>query len=85
MRTGRQALSYITNQKIRNKLAESIVFMSALRHHNIKPLLIVLHHKIFKFNARHLETRSVLKEVKLIDYLCVFNIEELRLKVISYL
>ena len=83
--TGREALSYIINHKIRNKLAESLVFMSALRHHKIKPLLVVLHHKIFRSNSRQLELRSVLKDVKGVDYRSVFNIEELRLKVISYL
>jgi hypothetical protein len=83
---GREALSYIANDKIRDELAKSVVFVSAVQLHKVKPLLVVLQHKIFRFNSRQLELRSgILKGDKAIDFRNVFNIEELRRKIVSYI
>lgn len=86
LHAGREALSYIANEKIRDELAKSVVFVSAVQLHKIKPLLVVLQHKIFRFNSRQLELRSgLLKGDKAIDFRNVFNIEELRRKIVSYI
>jgi hypothetical protein len=86
LHAGREALSYIANDKIRDELGKSVVFVSAVQLHKIKPLLVVLQHKIFRFNLRHLEMRgSILKGDKVIDFRNVFSIEELRMKIISYI
>ena len=82
---GREALGYIANEKIRDQLAHSGTYLNATRLYELKAFLVVLHHKTCQFNSGHLELCNVLKVDKTVDYRSVFNIEELRMKIMSYL
>lgn len=82
---GRDALSYIINDNIREELAQSAIYKDAARLYEIKPFLVVLHHRAFDYKAHHLELQNILKTNKIIDYRRVFNVEELRMHICSYL
>jgi hypothetical protein len=82
---GREALSYIVNENIRDDLANSGSYLNATRLYELKSFLVVLHHKTCQFNTGHLELCNVLKVEKTVDYRSVFNVEELRMNIMSYL
>lgn len=73
------------NDDIRESLAHCGIFLNATRLYELKAFLIVLHHKTCQFNVDHLEICNVLQVDKTVDYRRVFNIEELRLNILSYL
>ena len=75
----------ITNEDIRLKLAATVSYRESVRQHDVKPFLIVLHQKNVKLNSTHMALQTVLTENKVIDYQKVFGIDELRLRICSYL
>ena len=60
-------------------------FRESTRQHDLKPFLIVLHQKNYVFNSSYMALKTVLSEDKSIDYRKVFNTDELRLRICSYL
>ena len=73
------------NENIRDELAHSGTYLNATRLYELKAFLVVLHHKTCQFNTEHLELCNVLKVDKTVDYRSVFNVEELRMNILSYL
>ena len=82
---GSDALNLITNEGIRLEMAATPSYKESMRQHDVKPFLIVLHQKNIRINEKQMALQTVLTENKVIDYQKVFGIEELRLRICSYL
>ena len=66
-------------------MAATLSYKESMRQHDVKPFLIVLHQKNIRIDATHMALQTVLTENKLVDYQKVFGIDELRLRICSYL